>query len=273
MLLCYNLFGDRVKKSILIIILSGVLLIFSGFVFFTKIINNDDEKTMLKRQKLNEHIKEYTKEEFDLIVSDNFGLGSLVNKKSLSEMTNSERLRMIINEYKGTDRYNTFSEEELNKIHSSSVIKDLSIIYENLYNYYGTFDWDNMNVAYQYDSNNKTFTYTGALGHGGVARGNIIYKDLVSLDTNGHTYTVKYKYIFYNSMGEGPSDVKLYLNIDDALNNKNEWAYLEVGEDNSTHSSEYIKEHYDEVKDKLPEYTYIFKVEDNHLVITDYFVK
>ena len=50
LLLCYNLFGDIVKRSILIIILSGVLLVFSGFVFFTKIIN-DDEKTMLKRQK------------------------------------------------------------------------------------------------------------------------------------------------------------------------------------------------------------------------------
>ena len=38
LLLCYNLFGDIVKRSILIIILSGVLLVFSGFVFFTKII-------------------------------------------------------------------------------------------------------------------------------------------------------------------------------------------------------------------------------------------
>ena len=259
------------KKNILTIAFCFAFLVFSCFVFFTKVLHNDKE-TMMKREKLNEHIKEYTKEEFDELVSDRLGLGVLVNKKSLSEMNNAERLRMLINYYKGNDRYDTFSETEIDKIHNESVIKNLNVIYENLYDYYGTFVWSNSNVAYQYDSGSKTFKYTGALGHGGVSRGNIIHKELVSLDTNVHTYTVKYRYIFYNSTGDGPSDVTLYLNIEDAMNDKNAWAYLPVKEDNSTHANEYIDMHYGEVKNKLPVYTYIFKVKDNQLVITDFFI-
>lgn len=259
------------KKSISIIILGIMFLVFSCFVFFTKVLSNN-EQTMMKREKLNEHIKEYTKEEFDEIVTDRLGLGVLVNKKSLSEMSNAERLRMLISYYKGNDRYDTFSEKEIDKVHNESVIKNLNVIYENLYDYYGTFMWSDTNVAYHYNSNGGTFKYTGALGHGGVSRGNIIHKELVSLDTNGRTYTVKYRYIFYNSTGDGPSDVTLYLNIDDAMNDKHAWAYLPVKEDNSAHANEYIDMHYGEVKDKLPIYTYIFKVVDNQLVITDFFV-
>ena len=35
---------------------------------------------------------------------------------------------------------------------------------------------------------------------------------------------------------------------------------------------EYLDKHYDEIKDKLPIYSYVFKVENNHLVITDFLV-
>ena len=115
-------------------------------------------------------------------------------------MNNAERLRMLISSYKGNDRYDTFSQDELEKIHSGSVIKNLNVVYENLYDYYGTFMWSNTNVAYQYNSSSRTFKYTGALGHGAASRGNIIHKELVSLDTSGHTYTAKYRYIFYNSI-------------------------------------------------------------------------
>ena len=257
------------KRSIVIIVFSTIFLIFSIFVFFTKVV--DEDKATMKREKLNQH-NQYTKADFDEIVSDVLGLGVLVNKKSLSEMNNAERLRMLISQYKGKDRYETFSQTEIDKIHSNSLIKNLNVTYENLYDYYGTFTWNNSNIAYQYDSVAGTFKYTGALGHGGVSKGNIIHKDLVTLDTNGKTYTVKYRYIFYNTSGDGPSDVKLFLNIDDALNDKNEWAYLPVKEDNSAHANEYVDMHYKEVKDSLPIYTYIFKMDGSNLVITDFFI-
>ena len=96
---------------------------------------------------------------------------------------------------------------------------------------------------------------------------------MVSLNINNNIYTVKYKYLFWNGMGEGPTDVKLYLNINDALNDKNEWVYLTLKEDYSTHMDEYINEHYNEIKDKLQVYTYIFKEVNRHLVITDFSVQ
>ncbi len=270
--MCYNYYGDIVKKNIVSIAFWAAFLVFSMFVFFTKVLYEDSDATTEKREKLNDRVKEYTREEFDELVSDRLGLAVLVNKTSLGEMNNAERLRMLINQYKGNDRYDTFSRDEIEKIHKESVIKNLNIVYENLNDYYGTFLWNNSKVAYQYDDSSKTFKYTGVLGHGGASRGNISHKELVSMDTNGHTYTLKYRYIFYNSTGDGPSDVTLYLNIKDALNDNNAWKYLPVGADNSAHENEYINMHYNEIRDKLPIYTYIFKVENGSLVLTDFFV-
>lgn len=259
----------HIRRHIIIIIFCSILLILAGYGLFTEVLKDKEtiNKDFLTR-------KEYTKEDFDKIVSSWLGLSSLLNKKSLNEMTNQERLRMVIDMYTGDDKYDVFSQARLEKIHSESVIKDLSITYEDLYNYYGTFLWDDVRlVGFEYDKDNKTFKYTGALGHGGISYGNIAYSDMISMDTDGVNYTVKYKYIFINTSGDGPSDATLYLNIKDALTHSNEWVKLEVGEDNSTHSEEYIKEHYNEIKDKLSIYTYKFKVEDNHLVITDFSVE
>lgn len=263
------------RRHIIIIIFSIILFILGGYAMYTEILNNKNEEKIKEfNDSKNINIKEYSKEDFDKIVCSWLGLSSLLNKKSLNEMTNQERLRMVIDMYTGDDKYDVFSQARLEKIHSESVIKDLSITYEDLYNYYGTFLWDDVRlVGFEYNKENKTFKYTGALGHGGISYGNIAYSDMISMDTDGKTYTVRYKYVFLNSSGDGPSDVRLYLNINDALSYKNEWAYLPVGEDNSTHSEEYIQEHYDEIKDKLSIYTYKFKVEDNHLVITDFSVE
>lgn len=262
------------KKNIVIIVLCILLLGVSGYLVYDKVLSNKKEDTEnIDNNIINDNTKEFTKDDFDKIVTSHLGLSSLLNKKSLNEMTNQERLRMIIDLYNDEDKYSTFSQSKLEKIHNDSVIKELNINYENLNDYYGTFLWNDKLVGFEYNINDKTFTYTGALGHGGSSRGNIAYSKMVSLDTNGKTYTVKYKYVFLNSTGDGPSDVKLYLNVNDALNDKNLWKYLEVGEDDLTHSKEFIQEHYDEIKDKLSIYTYKFKVENDKLVITDFEVE
>jgi hypothetical protein len=92
------------------------------------------------------------------------------------------------------------------------------------------------------------------------------------LYTIGKYWFNSYKYVFYNTLGDGPTDVELYLDVNDAINKTNRYAYLPLGEDNNPHTEEYIKEHYDEIKDKLAVYTYVFKAEDTGLVITDFSV-
>lgn len=263
------------RRHIIIIIFSIILFILGGYAMYTEVLNNKNEEKIKEfNDSKNINIKEYSKEDFDKIVCSWLGLSSLLNKKSLNDMTNQERLRMIIDMYNGEDKYDIFNQSELEKIHKNSVIKNLDITYEDLYNYYGTFLWDDVRlVGFEYDKDNKTFKYTGALGHGGISYGNIAYSDMISMDTDGVNYTVKYKYVFINTSGDGPSDATLYLNIKDALTYSNEWVKLEVGEDNSTHSEEYIKEHYNEIKDKLQVYTYKFKVENDNLVITDFSVE
>ena len=259
------------KKNIIIIILCILLLGLSGYIIYDKFLNNKNE---ININNIPNNIKEYAKEDFDKIVNPWLGLSSLLNKNSLEEMTNQERLRMIIDMYDGEDKYGIFNQSKLEEIHKNSAIKNLSITYENLYNYYGTFLWDDVPlVGFEYDKDNKTFKYTGALGHGGVSYGNIAYSDMISMDTDGINYTVKYKYVFINSSGDGPSDVTLYLNIKDALSHGNEWVKLSVNEDNYVNPKEYIQEHYDEIKDKLQVYTYKFKVENDNLVIIEFSVE
>lgn len=263
------------RRHIIIIIFSLFLLILGGYVLYTKVLNNDNaEKIKRFNESKNVNIKEYSKEDFDKIVRSWLGLGSLLNKKSLDELTNQERLRMIIDMYDGEDKYDVFSQSKLEKIHQNSVIKNLNITYEDLLNYYGTFLWDDAKlVGFEYNKDDKTFKYTGALGHGAVSCGNVAYSDMISMDTDGINYTVKYKYVFLNSLDDGPSDIVLYLNIKDALARSNEWVKLSIWEDGSNHTEEYIKEHYNEIKDKLQVYTYKFKVENGNLVITDFSVE
>ena len=216
----------------------------------------------------------FTDTDFDEIVKTWYGLGVLVNKKSLDEMTNQEKLRMIIYLFQKENNYvDTFSQEELEKTHQNSVIKDLDITYEDLFDYYGTFSWNTSSVAYNYNESEKTFISTGALGHGAVALGDIAHSEIISISKPGDEYIVKYRYIFFDSHGDGPTDEDLYLSAEDAINKTNEWVQLKLDEDNQTHRNEYIEEHYDEVKDGLPIYTYTFKVEDGHLVITDFSVE
>ena len=264
------------KKNILIVVLCILLLGLSGYVVYEKILSQKNESDIIEKtsDKTNQDdSKIFGETDFNEIVTSWLGLSSLLNKNSLSEMTNQERLRMIINMYNGEDKYSTFSANKLYEIHQNSVIKKLEITYEDLYDYFGTFVWNTSRVGYDYDENNKTFTYTGALGHGGVANGSIAHREIVSLNKSGNTYTVKYRYVFFNNYDDGPSDVDIFLNIDDALNKKNVWKHLTVGEDYSTHMDEYIEEHYKEISNKLPIYTYIFKVEDGKLVITDFKVE
>lgn len=259
------------RRHIIVGMFCTILLILSAYCLFAKVLKKNEKINMNTN---NESIKEYTKEDFDKIVMDWLGLEALLNKKSLNELTNQEKLRMLINLYTDADKYETFSEAKLDVIHSGSVIKDLKVKYEDLYDGFGTFIWSTKNIAYKYDASKRTFTYTGVSGHGMVAKGNIIYNKMLSLDTDGMTYTVKYIYVFYNASGEGPSDITLYLNVNDALNEKNKLVTLEYDyETDSCHEEEYIEKHYDEIKEKLQVYTYVFKVENDHLVITDFSVK
>lgn len=264
------------KHNLIIIIATLVLLGLSicGYLIYSNTTNKNENNTIEEDNTPVEEKTILTEENFDEVVKDSYGLGVLTNKQSLDEMTNQERLRLLIHLYRQEEPDSTtFSKETLEEIHNNSVIKNLDVIYEDLYDYYGTFKWNTSSIAYAYNAEDETFTYTGALGHGGIAEGNIAHSEILSISKPGNEYIVRYRFIFYNTLGDGPTDENLYLNVNDALNKTNEWTHLALQDDNLTHKAEYIEEHYEEVKDNLPVYTYTFSYEDEHLVITNFSVE
>ena len=261
------------KKNIIILIVVVCILLLGicGYIAYSKSLsknNHDNSDNQLLSPKT-----VFTEEDFDDYVKSWLGLSVLTNKKSLSEMTNQEKLRMLIRLYQGEDKDTTFSQERLEEVHRGSVIKNLDVTYENLYDYFGTFSWNTNAIAYEYNEVEKTFKNTGALGHGAINLGDIAHSEIVSINKSDNKYIVKYRYIFYNNYGDGPTDEDLYLRASDAINKTNEWVHLNLDENNNTHRDEYINKHYNEIKEKLPIYTYTFIAEDNHLTITDFSVE
>ena len=65
----------HMRRHVIIIILCSILLILAGYGLFTEVLK--EKKTINKDFLVR---KEYTKEDFDKIVSDRLGLAVLLNK-------------------------------------------------------------------------------------------------------------------------------------------------------------------------------------------------
>jgi len=227
--------------------------------------------------------EKYNPEFFNEIITTQ--LQSLFNKKSLNELTNQERLYLLLQLYRNQNDYE-YSEnikvEDLRVVHQSSIIKNLSINYTDIYDRYTSFVSDekgNMEIAYKYNPASDNYTNTG-LGHGGNIVAKPLYKELMQFTNKDNTYTIEYKYVFGNSYGDGPTPYELYYSGIDAYNEKNSFKKQDdndcTGEyctDYETPMIEYIENNYDQIKNKLSTYAYTFKLDNNQLIITSFSVK
>jgi len=239
--------------------------------------NKDDDNQVEEDNIIQNESREYNEEYFEDIIE--YDLGALLNKNTLNELTNQEKLRILISLYQG-EKYGTIKVDDLKKIHENSIIKNLKVTYTDVYDYYTKFSSDEKGereIGYKYNKETETLTYTGVLGHGALGVANIIYKDLISFEIDDNKYTIKYKFVFGNTSGDGPTPYTLYYSGIDAYNDKNSFKKFDYDDcidefcsDYETPAVNYIKDNYDKIKNKLYTYTYEFEVEDNNLVITKY---
>lgn len=269
------------KKNILIILMF-VLVLGVGIVIGTNLPKQDLSNNEENNQEEEKNIK-YTKEELETIITEQ--LHSLVNKNSLQELTNQERLRILLNLYL---KNNNLSEEpikveDFKKLHETSVIKDLDVTYVDIYDTYTSFSEDekgNRDSYLIYNEENNTYEVNPHVGHGAPITAAIVYKELISFEENNNEYTIKYKYVFGNTSGDGPMPYTLYYRGIDAVNKTNPFKEFDYSDCTGEYCSDYrspalnyITSNYDNIKNHLSTYTYTFKVEDNNLVITSFNVE
>lgn len=273
---------EKVNIAI-IIILTGVLCLFAGYVMFTEVMkvndnskDNGSEKVSKSSIGLEDRIKLNSLIDNDLVV--------LLYKEKLSDLTDLE-LRTIIkqNNYDKISDNSNFTSEELKKVFNNSVFSELKYEDGNI----GTAcsgtvsDMD----MYIYDTNTKTYSINSNIGAGGctVARP-YVYTYNIDSYRDGDKYVIVNQYLFGNPSNVIPVEESKYLygSVNKSNDTSNSVATLDdIGEEDTDTTlfmgalEEFTSDYknYDSIKDKLDTYTYTFEKKDGHFVITDFSVE
>lgn len=285
---------EKVNIAI-IIILTGVLCLFAGYVMFTEVMKvndnskgNSSEKVSKSSISLDDRIKLNSLIDNDLV--------ALLYKEKLSDLSDLE-LRTIIkqNNYDKISDNSNFTSEELKKVFNNSVFSELKYEDGNI----GTVcsgtvsDMD----MYIYDTNTKTYSINSNIGAGGctVARP-YVYTYNIDSYRDGDKYVIANQYLFGNASGLYTVEENKYLygSADDYEDYLNGYRYNtkidasksivtldNIGEEDTDTTlfmgalNEFTKDYknYDSIKDKLDTYTYTFEKKDGHFVITDFSVE
>jgi len=280
-----NIFKDF-KAALLILLF--LFLCYSSSWFNNSIENNDDSNIIDKTEDNNfnsdDNAENNSKNEYsynnnidinninesDLrkIIDDELFL--LVRKKNISELTNQELLRMLINIYSNNGEknalttYSPFSASDLKIIHDNSSLNKFDIEFEDI---------DDFGTLYKYDEITNSYTNLG--GGGRLFIDN--YCKLVDFEKNDNKYLVSYKCLFSTTHGDGPSDVTLHKNITDALYMKNEIQRVNSeerinGVDYHVVFENYFYNHFYSFGNDLDIYNYEFEIINKKLTLTDFFI-
>lgn len=142
---------------------------------------------------------------------------------------------------------------------------------------YGVYSINKDVVGYEYDKNTETYTYSSNLSHGALSEG-IIYKKLVDYRKENNKYILDYVYIFYNGGNmTSKEDVSIYKSVSDLLADNSLKTFsnkidLPVYK-NRNDALEYIETNYDDIESKLQTYTYEFVIENDNIVLSNYYIK
>lgn len=273
---------EKVNIAI-IIILTGVLCLFAGYVMFTEVMKvNDNSRDNGSEKVSKSSIGLEDRIELNNLIDND--LVALLYKEKLSDLTDLE-LRTIIkqNNYDKINDNSNFTSEELKKVFNNSVFSELKYEDGNI----GTAcsgtvsDMD----MYIYDTNTKTYSINSNIGAGGctVARP-YVYTYNVDSYRDGDKYVIVNQYLFGNASGLYTVEENKYLY--GSVNKSNDASKSIVTLDNigeeDTDTTLFMGElneftsdykNYESIKDKLDTYTYTFEKKDGHFVITDFSVE
>ena len=278
---------EKVNIAI-IIILTGVLCLFAGYVMFTEVMkvnDNSNSKGNSSEKVSKSSISFDDKLEIDKLIGTGYnGLSFLLSKDNINDMDNNDKLYYVYKEYL-SDTYNhsegvTFTKQDMKKAFEKSVLSELNYTDSDIeYSNYG-----NSIVIWNYDNNSGTYSYN-QVGLGGVVTStNIVYTYNIDSYVKDNKYVVVNKYLFANgyssAIGNDSNTSVLYGNYNSAVSGSNDYdknASNYVTKLENVYSNDDIKNYamknYDSIKDKLDTYTYTFEKKDGHFVITDFSVE
>lgn len=284
---------EKVNIAI-IIILTGVLCLFAGYVMFTEVMkvndnskDNGSEKVSKSSIGLEDRIKLNNLIDNDLV--------ALLYKEKLSDLTDLELRTLIMTaEYeniyiKATNENSenasyVFTSDELKKAYNNSVFSELKYKDGNMGGYCAGIVND-LNI-YIYDSETKTYNANPNTGMGCNSARPYVYTYNIDSYRDGDKYVIVNQYLFGNPSNVMSAEESKYLfgsvSADTDIDTSKSVATLDnIGvEDTDTtlfmgaleeFTSDY--KNYDNIKDKLDTYTYTFEKKDGHFVITDFSVE
>ena len=164
--------------------------------------------------------------------------------------------------------YNVIKKDEQNEID----VLELDNYFKNAFK--TTIYWDksdiycsNGEVLYKFDMSTNKYYYNvehNCENHNEI---NAIYKNVVSAKKKNDTYIITVNFMWNNSIQPDT----IYKSYKDALNQKDVLLVIpsEDGNPSNEDINNFINSNYDDIKDKLHKYTYVFeKVDDNYLLVS-----
>ena len=286
---------EKVNIAI-IIILTGVLCLFAGYVMFTEVMkvndnsnskDNGSEKVSKSSIGLEDRIKLNSLIDNDLV--------ALLYKEKLSDLSDLELRTLIMaaeyeniyikatNENSENASY-VFTSDELKKAYNNSVFSELEYKDGNMGGYCAGIVSD-LNI-YIYDSETKIYTANPNTGMGCNMVRPYVHTYNVDSYMDGDKYVIVNQYLFANPSNVMSAEESKYLfgsvSADTDIDTSKSVATLDnIGEEDTDtvlfeaalnkFTSDY--KNYDSIKDKLDTYTYTFEKKDGHFVITDFSVE
>lgn len=294
---------EKVNIAI-IIILTGVLCLFAGYVMFTEVMKvNDNSKDNGSEKVSKSSIDLEDRIELNNLIDND--LVALLYKEKLSDLSDLELRTLIMTaEYeniyiKATNENSenasyVFTSDELKKAYNNSVFSELEYKDGNMGGYCAGIVSD-LNI-YIYDSETKTYNANPNTGMGCNSARPYVYTYNIDSYRDGDKYVIVNKYLFGSNNPIDEVEMNKYLfgsanDYEDYLNgyryntkidtSKSVATLDNIGEEDTDivlfeaalnkFTSDY--KNYDSIKDKLDTYTYTFEKKDGHFVITDFSVE
>ena len=249
----------------------GILIIIGIFTIVAGIYVGLHKKS---KQKI------FNQKDFEKIINED--LGFLLEKSSLTDITNEDITAWAFNKSKYNYSTNSFESKYLEDIIKNSVFRNIEFDLTDIYQVRGNYADIHLSDSVKCFSLKGTkYTNEDTCGSSGLGATPYVTK-FVYFKQEKNRYIISAKSIFTTIL-TGPDDIRLYSSYEKArkasLDNSfynlsfKTFAMKENGDDyivSYDDADKYINENWNSIKDKLDTYTYIFEIEDGEIILQDF---
>lgn len=273
--------NDRNKNIIIglmgVIIAILVMLIafnYNGIINFKQVDNNDNNRNSLTENKETNNAtspnkKNITQQTFEDLIKNELYI--LDDKKSINEITNEDKLTLAFNllesKYIVSDgavstKVDWFLKERLDEIFSESCISNLGITHKS----FDVYEYTQSEAGNYYNKNNLIMSKRNLMYMRTMATKTIDFKN------ENNKYTLSMVKLLGSDTDSWDRGYCAYGKSEDLKNETN--CIVKASTESSIitkkEAQDYLNSHYEEIKDKLNIYHYVFEKTGDKLNLVDY---